>query len=154
MTPPGTISWNFEVKLSALKNLWWIPILVATCNICKNRLVHWCCLSGYCEKYHAQNMEFWSSVAVKKALSLDLAWVRIWKTEFDSGVLLKAFYSFGNFKKIFWVSFYDKFAGFFRKWWGKYLSKQCLIKRNCSWRDKLFVLWALNRRAKIFLRTA
>ena len=26
--------------------------LVATCNICKNRLVHRHCLSGYCEIYH------------------------------------------------------------------------------------------------------
>ena len=106
-----------EVKLSPLKNLWWIPILVATCNICKNRLVYRRCLSGYFEKY-AQSTGLWSSISVKKTLSLDLPWVRVWKTEFDWGVFAKAFYSFGNFEKIFWVYFYNKFAGFFSKWWG------------------------------------
>ena len=51
-----------EVKLSPLKNLWWIPILVATCNICKLWLVHIRCLSGYCEKCHVQSTELWSSI--------------------------------------------------------------------------------------------
>ena len=37
-------------------------------------------------------------------------------------------------------------------WWEKYLSKRSLIKHTCSWRDKLIVLWTLNREAKIFLR--
>ena len=74
-------SLNFlEVKLSSLKNLWWIPILVPTCNICKNRLVHRLCLSGYCEKYLVQSTELRSSILVKKTLSLDLPWVRISKT--------------------------------------------------------------------------
>ena len=41
-----------DVKLSPQKNLSWIPILLATCNISKNRLVHRCCPSGYCEKYY------------------------------------------------------------------------------------------------------
>ena len=36
--------------------------------------------------------------------------------------------------------------------WEKYLSKRHLIKHTCSWRDKLIVLWTLNRQAKIFLR--
>ena len=54
-----------EVKLSPLKSMWWIPILVATCNICKNRVIHRCCLSGYCEKYHVQSTELWSSILVK-----------------------------------------------------------------------------------------
>ena len=36
--------------------------------------------------------------------------------------------------------------------WEKYLSKRSLIKHPCSWRAKLFVLWTLNRQAKIFLR--
>ena len=52
-------------------------------------------------------------------------------------ILLKAFYSFDDFKKVFWVSFYSKFAGFFSKWWKKYLSKRSLIKRTCSWRGNL-----------------
>ena len=34
----------------------------------------------------------------------------------------------------------------------KYLSKRSLIKHTCSWRDRLIVLWTLNRQAKIFLR--
>ena len=33
--------------------------------------------------------------------SVDLLWGGIWKTEFDKGVLLKAFCFFGNSKKIF-----------------------------------------------------
>ena len=70
------------MKLSQLKNLWWIPILVATYSICKNRLVYRRCLSGYCEKY-VQITGLWSSILVKKTLSLDLPWVRIWKTEVD-----------------------------------------------------------------------
>ena len=36
-------------------------------------------------------------------LSLSLLWVRNWKTEFVSGVLLKAFYSFGSFQNMFWA---------------------------------------------------
>ena len=75
------------------------------------------------------------------------------KKEFDQGVLLMAFYSFGSFEKSFWVS-YNKCAGFFSKWCGKYLPKRSLIKRTCSWRDKFFVLWTLNNQAKKFLRTA
>ena len=38
-----------EVEFSPLKVLWWSPILVATSNICENRLVHRRCPSGYCE---------------------------------------------------------------------------------------------------------
>ena len=38
------------------------------------------------------------------------------------------------------------------RWWEKYLSKRNFIKHTCSWRDKLIVLWTLNRQAKIFLR--
>ena len=41
---------NF-LKFSPQKSLCWIPILIAICNICKNRLVHRHCSSGYCEKY-------------------------------------------------------------------------------------------------------
>ena len=37
------------------------------------------------------------------------------------------------------------------QWWEKYLSKCSLIKHTCSWRDKLIVLWKLNRQAKILL---
>ena len=37
------------------------------------------------------------------------------------------------------------------QWWEKYLSKRSLIKHTCSWRDKVIVLWTLNRWAKIFL---
>ena len=69
--------------------------------------------------------------------------------------MLKLLHSFGNFKKnVFLVSFYSKFSGFFSERWGKHFSKRSLIKHNCSWRDKLIVLWTLNRQAKIFLRTA
>ena len=35
---------------------------------------------------------------------------------------------------------------------GEYLSKRSLIKYICSWRDKVIVLWTLNRQLKIFLR--
>ena len=38
------------------------------------------------------------------------------------------------------------------RWWEKYLSKLSHLKHACSWRDKLIVLWILNRQAKIFLR--
>ena len=31
------------------KGLWWIPVLVVTCNICKNKLIHRRCPSDYCE---------------------------------------------------------------------------------------------------------
>ena len=34
----------------------------------------------------------------------------------------------------------------------KYLSERSLTKHSCSWRDKLIVLWTLNRQAKIFSR--
>ena len=37
---------------------------------------------------------------------------------------------------------------------GEYLSKRSLIKRTRSWHHTLFVLWTLNRQAKIFLCTA
>ena len=104
------------MKLSQLKNLWWIPILVATCSICKNRLVYRRCLSGYCEKY-VQSTGLWSSILVKKTLWLDLPWARIWKTEFDWGVLLKAFYSLAT-SRTFFESLFNKFAGFFSKRWG------------------------------------
>ena len=40
------------VKLSPQKILWWILILVANCNICKDRLVQRRFPSGYCEKCH------------------------------------------------------------------------------------------------------
>ena len=47
--------------------------------------------------------------------SQDMLWVRIWKMEFDYCVLRKVFYSFENFKKKIWVSFYSKFVDFFSK---------------------------------------
>ena len=37
-------------------------------------------------------------------------------------------------------------------WWEKHHSKRSLIKHTCTWREKLIVLWTLNRQAKIFLR--
>ena len=43
------------------------------------------------------------------------------------------------------------YSWYFSRWWEKYLSKRSLIKHTCSWRDKLIVLWTLNRQAKIFL---
>ena len=61
-----------EVGFSPLKSLWWSPILVATSNICENRLVHRRCPSGYCEKYRVQSTKLWSSILVKTTLSLDL----------------------------------------------------------------------------------
>ena len=54
-----------EVKLSPLKNLWWITFLVATCNICKNRLVDRRCLSGYCEIYHSN----FSAISLKRSIT-------------------------------------------------------------------------------------
>ena len=38
------------------------------------------------------------------------------------------------------------------RWWEKYLSKRSLLKHTFSLRDKLIVLWILNRQAKMFLR--
>ena len=38
------------------------------------------------------------------------------------------------------------------RWWEKYLWKSSLIKHTCSWRDRLIILWTLDRQAKIFLR--
>ena len=38
------------------------------------------------------------------------------------------------------------------RWWEKYLSKRSVIRHTCSWRDKLIVLWIMNRQTKIFLR--
>ena len=38
------------------------------------------------------------------------------------------------------------------QWWEKYLLKGSLIKHICSWREKLIVLWRLNRKANIFSR--
>ena len=52
--------------------------------------------------------------------------------------------------KLFWVSFYSKFVGFFGKWWRKYLSKRSLIKGTYSWRDKFIVLWTLKDKRKPF----
>ena len=37
-------------------------------------------------------------------------------------------------------------------WWEKYFSKRSLVKHTCSWRDKLMVLWTVNRQANIFLQ--
>ena len=34
---------------------------------------------------------------------------------------------------------------------GEVLPKRSLIKHTCSWREKLIVLWTLNRQTKIFL---
>ena len=65
----------------------------------------------------------------KRSLSLDLRWVRIWKTEFVWGVLLKAFYYFRNFQKMFWawVSWDSNFLDSFSK-----AAYYCLIK--ISWK--------------------
>ena len=37
------------------------------------------------------------------------------------------------------------------RWWEKYLSKRSPLKRTCSWRNKLIVLWIRNRQAKVLL---
>ena len=103
-----------EVKLSPQKSLWWIPILVVTCNISKNRLPHGHYPSGYCEKYHVQLTQLWSSILVKKTITR-LALSRNLKNGVWLRRLLKSSYSFGNLKKKFWVSFYSKFACFFSK---------------------------------------
>ena len=50
--------------------------MVATCNICKNKVVHRCCLSGYCEKY-VPGTYLWSSILVKMTLSLEVLLVEI-----------------------------------------------------------------------------
>ena len=38
------------------------------------------------------------------------------------------------------------------RWSEKYLSNRNPLKHTCSWRDKLIVLWTLNRQAKISFR--
>ena len=38
------------------------------------------------------------------------------------------------------------------QWWEKCLSKRSLIKLTCLCRDKLIILWPLNRQVKLFLR--
>ena len=103
------------MNLSLQKNPPWIPELVATCNISKNRLVPRRCRSGHCEKRHIQNTWLWSSILVKT--TLDLLRVKIWKTESLKNGLLKVFYSFGNSQKKLCprVSLQSKFAYFFSK---------------------------------------
>ena len=39
------------------------------------------------------------------------------------------------------------------QWWEKHLSKRSLLKHTYSRRDKLIILWTLNRQTKIFLPT-
>ena len=62
--------------------------MVAACNIC-NRLAHRSCPSGFCEKYHVQSTELWSSISVKK--TLDLPWTYP-EPESEKWSLIKAFY--------------------------------------------------------------
>ena len=64
-----------------------------------------------------------------------------------------------KFQKLYWVcknTIYlaDKtiYLADMARWWEKYLLKRSLIKHTCWWRDKLTVLWTLNKQAKIFLR--
>ena len=104
-----------ELKLSPQKSLWWIPVLVATFNICKNRLSLRSCPSGYCEKYHVQSMSLWSSILasilIKKINRLAPS------CNLKNGVCLRRF-AFGVLRLAFfsaWVSFYSKFASFFSK---------------------------------------
>ena len=106
-----------ELKLSPQKSLRCIPILVATCNICKNRLAHRRYLSGYYEKYHVQSTSLWSSILVKTTLSLELLWAESGKCRLPKMFWWRRSIRFGNFKKIswVWVYFYSKFAGFFSK---------------------------------------
>ena len=119
--------------------MWWIPILVATWNICKNRLAYRHYLSGYCEKYAQSTVFSFSKVdsVTRLGLSQNLK-NGVWLRRFAEGVLV-----LWQLQENFWVSFYNKFAGF-SKWWGKYLSKRSLIKRTWSWR--------VNFLAKLFLR--
>ena len=46
------------------------------------------------------------------------------------------------------------FETYFSHYREKYLSKRSPLKNTCSWRDKLIVLWILNRQEKIFLHTS
>ena len=46
------------------------------------------------------------------------------------------------------------FERYFSHYREKYLSKRSPLKNTCSWRDKLIVLWILNRQEKIFLHTS
>ena len=90
-----------EVKLSPQKILWLNPISVATCNICKNRLVHRRCPSGFCKKYHVQSMKLWSSILVKKTLSLELLWAESEKRSLITSrisCLASMLYELGEFK--------------------------------------------------------
>ena len=116
----------FEDGIIATKKYLMIRFLVVTYDTSKNRLVDKRCPSGYCEKYYVQKIKLWSSILVKRTLSLDLLWVGVWKYEKRS--LLKSFCwrcsdgvlhfqnSCQTLRNSLCLSlFYSKLAGFFSK---------------------------------------
>ena len=82
----------FEGAILPTESLRWIPILVATCNIFKNRTDHGCCPSGCCEKYNVQSTQLRSAILIKKSFITGLALCRnlkngVWLKRFAEGVL-------------------------------------------------------------------
>ena len=77
-----------------------------------------------------------------------------WLISFISRIvqaLLNFFYFFVPVLHIFFLNILNIIT-YNDRWWKKYLSKPSLIKHNCSWCDKLIILWTPNRYAKIYLR--
>ena len=75
-----------------------------------------------------------------------------WKVKLEGRVrtIKKSRYNINN-KKLSTIYQTAKILVVLAQWWEKYLSKYSPLKHACSWRDKLIVLWILNRQAKIFL---
>ena len=144
----------FEAKLSSLKYLWWIPILLATCNIGKNRLVHRplsfrLLRKISCSKHAVVVFNISKKDSISRlALSQNLK-NGVWLRRFAEGVLF-----LWQLQDIFLNLFLWQICRLFLVNGGGSISKCSLIKRTCLWLNKLLVLWTLNRGVKIFLRTA
>ena len=76
-----------------------------------------------------------------------------WKVKLEGRVrtIQKSKYNINN-KKLSTIYQTAKVLVVLARWWEKHLSKRNPLKHTCSWRDKLILLWILNRQAKIFLR--
>ena len=75
-----------------------------------------------------------------------------WKVKLEGRVrtIQKSKYNINN-KKLSAIYQTAKVLVVLARWWEKHLSKRNPLKHTCSWRDKLIVLWILNRQAKKFL---
>ena len=75
-----------------------------------------------------------------------------WKVKLEGRVrtIQKSKYNINN-KKLSTIYQTAKVLVVLARWWEKHLSKRNPLKHTCSWRDKLIVLWILNRQAKKFL---